>query len=414
VSFRLSQFLRQLFFPNGVLILAGIGALALFTPPAGSSLRLVSGCLAIAAGLLAIRLHSLRAFLITLAIASALLVTTSSATTLSHPLVVLLLACDFALVLLVEDTFFDWEAVGWWCGLLGVQWVALVITSRWSPSFVADVARQSLDLVVVKVGMVEIGTAVVLMMLFLRFMLSLDAVAAGMVWALAALVAGARTNAQDAHTGLALFALGIAAVERSHWIAYHDELTGLPGRRAFNEALASLREQYSIAIVDVDHFKQFNDTFGHDTGDQVLRKVARQLAEVGGGGTAYRCGGEEFAVLFPHHRTQDAATHAEDLRQGIEADVFVARGPARSQRERDDRRSTHTRRKQPAPVVTRVTVSIGLAESTEHTRSTEEVLLAADKALYQAKHNGRNRVEIASVPPTRTRRTPVAQAARPS
>ncbi len=87
----------------------------------------------------------------------------------------------------------------------------------------------------------------------------------------------------------------------------------------------------------------------------------------------------------------------------------MARGPARSNRERADRRETSTRRRQAAPVVTRVTVSIGLAQCVERSRTAEEVILAADKALYQAKHNGRNRVEIEQAPPPRTRRAaPVA------
>ncbi len=322
---------------------------------------------------------------------------------------VLLLAVDFSLVLLVEDTFFDWEAVGWWSGLLGVQWVIFMIASRWAPGFIADVARPTFDLGVMRVGVMDIGIGLVLMMLFLRFMLSLDAVAAGMVWSLAALAAGLRAASADAHLALAVFAMGIAVVERSHWIAYHDELTGLPGRRAFNEALAGLGDRYCIAVVDVDHFKKFNDTFGHDTGDQVLRKVARHLSNVGGGGTAYRCGGEEFAIVFARQGTEESATHVEGMRYAIEQDVFVARGPARSNRDRADRRETTTRRKQPAPVVTRVTVSVGLAECTERKRSAEEVLLAADRALYQAKHNGRNRVEVEQKAPARVRRAaPIA------
>ncbi len=415
MSFRLSQFLRQLFFPNGLLITAGVLALLFYTPSASalSSLRLLSAALAVGAGLLAIRLRSLRVFLIVLAVASSLAVAAMSATVLSHPVLVLLLAVDFALVLLVEDTFFDWEAVGWWCGLLGVQWVAFVIASRWAPAFMNDVARPAFDLGLTRMGLVEVGVGLVLMMLFLRFALSLDAVAAGMVWSLAALAASVRSPGHDAHVALALFAMGIAAVERSHWIAYHDELTGLPGRRAFNEALAGLGESYSIAIVDVDHFKKFNDTFGHDTGDQVLRKVARHLGDVRQG-TAYRCGGEEFAVIFPGLGTEEAVEHAEELRQEIEADVFVARGPARSQRERDERRETVTRRKQPAPVVTRVTVSIGLAENTARARTTEEVILAADKALYQAKHNGRNRVEIAAQAAGRAKRAAALAPSRQS
>lgn len=389
--------MRQLLFPNGLFVLAGLGVLVFFLsePQYQPSLRLLTGALLAASALLAIRLHSLRAFLLILALAAHLAVLAFAPAALARPVMLLLLACDFALALLVDDNFFDWEAVAWWTGLLGVQWVAFIVASRWAPGFMTDVAARSFDLGPVRLGMVELGLAAVLMLLFLRFALSRDAITAGMLWALVALAAGLRSAAAEGNLALAVFAVGIAIVERSHWIAYHDELTGLPGRRAFNEALAGLREPYSIAIVDVDHFKQFNDTFGHDTGDQVLRKVARQLSEVGGGGTAYRCGGEEFAVVFPQRGADETVEHAEALRQSIEADVFVARGPSRSQRERPDRRETSTRRRQPAPVTTRVTVSIGLAECTSRTPTAEKVLLAADKALYAAKHNGRNRVERA-------------------
>ena len=85
----------------------------------------------------------------------------------------------------------------------------------------------------------------------------------------------------------------------SHAMAYRDELTGLPGRRALNERLKMLGGNFTIAMLDVDHFKRFNDTYGHDVGDEVLKLVASRIRRVGGGGTAYRYGGEEFCIVFP-------------------------------------------------------------------------------------------------------------------
>src|SRR4029077_2347935 len=93
--------------------------------------------------------------------------------------------------------------------------------------------------------------------------------------------------------------LAISIVETSYLMAYHDELTGLPSRRAFNDTLERLETPYSIAMVDIDHFKRFNDTYGHATGDEAPRLVSARLARVAGGAHAYRCGGEEFAVVFP-------------------------------------------------------------------------------------------------------------------
>src|SRR6185436_12678910 len=83
-----------------------------------------------------------------------------------------------------------------------------------------------------------------------------------------------------------------ALMQESHRLAFRDELTGLPGRRALDARLRSLPGRYTVAMVDVDHFKKFNDTHGHDIGDQVLKLVGARLAEVGGSGKAFRYGGE--------------------------------------------------------------------------------------------------------------------------
>src|SRR5437660_11210609 len=108
-------------------------------------------------------------------------------------------------------------------------------------------------------------------------------------------------------------------------MAYHDELTQLPSRRALNEALLKMDDTYTIAMVDIDHFKQFNDKYGHDTGDQVLRLVASKLARVSGGGEAYRCGGEEFAIIFPEKTTAGVLGHLEKLRATVETSLLQVR-----------------------------------------------------------------------------------------
>src|SRR5688572_474514 len=110
----------------------------------------------------------------------------------------------------------------------------------------------------------------------------------------------------------------VSLLEESHRLAFRDPLTGLPGRRALEERLRSLGNRFAIAMVDVDHFKKFNDTHGHDIGDQVLKLVGARLAQVGGGGIAYRYGGEEFSVLFPGSSLEDAMPHLEAIRASIE------------------------------------------------------------------------------------------------
>src|SRR5690606_24679223 len=125
-----------------------------------------------------------------------------------------------------------------------------------------------------------------------------------------------------AFTAAAALVLAIAAFQESWNIAYLDQLTELPGRRALDEALARLEGSYTIAMVDVDHFKKFNDSYGHDVGDQVLRMVASQLREVGGGGKAYRYGGEEFTLLFPGRGADEAVAFVDALRAAIARDMF--------------------------------------------------------------------------------------------
>ena len=123
--------------------------------------------------------------------------------------------------------------------------------------------------------------------------------------------------------------LVVSLLAESHRLAFRDTLTGLPGRRALEERLRSLGGRFAIAMVDVDHFKKFNDTHGHDIGDQVLKLVAARLAEVGGGGIAFRYGGEEFSVLFPGSSLEEALPHLEAIRASIEGYRMAVRAPDR-------------------------------------------------------------------------------------
>jgi diguanylate cyclase (GGDEF)-like protein len=218
-------------------------------------------------------------------------------------------------------------------------------------------------------------------------------------WAVCAAFLGLHFGGREGRVFLSsgVLLMAVAMVETGYRLAYHDELTGLPGRRAFHQALLTLAETYSIAMVDVDHFKKFNDTYGHDTGDQVLRMVAARLAQVAGGGRAFRYGGEEFVILFNGLAAADAAEHLEAVRESIATSEFLVRGPDRSGRKRSERRYASPGRK---PVGHRrgtasVTVSIGAAQSGGRLRTPELVIAAADQALYQAKDAGRNRVIVA-------------------
>jgi GGDEF domain-containing protein len=257
-------------------------------------------------------------------------------------------------------------------------------------------------------------------LLLMRFLLLHKPAESGLLWALAAcflaLYFGGVGRIPTAYFAAAAFILAGAVVETSYLLAYHDELTTLPSRRAFHDALLRLQPPYSIAMVDIDHFKRCNDTYGHDTGDQVLRMIASRLAKVSGGGQAYRCGGEEFAILFPGKSTVDIMEHLEKLRAEIEASTLRLRGPERRQEARGpDRRNQRARgraqtghairqlaRTTPSDELS-VTASIGVASSRGANPSAEEVIQAADRALYRAKAAGRNRIETASASRRRVR-----------
>jgi len=156
---------------------------------------------------------------------------------------------------------------------------------------------------------------------------------------------------------------------------------------------------YAIAMCDVDHFKRFNDTYGHDAGDQVLRMVAAKLTQVGGGGRAFRYGGEEFLLVFRGRSAREAEPFVESLRRSIADTGFVLRGPDRPARKPRPARETEPTS---APRVN-ITISIGLAERSKRHSTPELVLDAADATLYRAKEAGRNCLKLDESTPSSSR-----------
>jgi diguanylate cyclase (GGDEF)-like protein len=188
--------------------------------------------------------------------------------------------------------------------------------------------------------------------------------------------------------GAAGIALIVSLVRSSYDMAYYDDLTGLRGRRALNERLRGLGGRYVIAMLDVDHFKRFNDDYGHEAGDEVLRMVAKRIAGVRGGGRAYRYGGEEFCIVFPGKEQQQCLPHLEDLREAVEDYEMVLRD--RKTRPRSKQAGQRQRGTRGAAETVSVTVSIGVAGQDGGHSNPEQVLKVADMALYKAKKKGRN------------------------
>ncbi|MDH4041520.1 MAG: GGDEF domain-containing protein [Gammaproteobacteria bacterium] len=179
-------------------------------------------------------------------------------------------------------------------------------------------------------------------------------------------------------------------LRNTHAMAYRDDLTGLLGRRALGERLDRLGRSYCIAMLDVDHFKKFNDTHGHDVGDEVLRMVSSHISRVDGG-TAYRYGGEEFCVVFPRRSVEEAAAALDVVREQISGYRMSIRDrDRRPVRSRDGARRRGATRLGNSHVA--VTISAGVAQRSEEHPRPDAVVMNADKMLYRAKKAGRNRV----------------------
>ena len=178
----------------------------------------------------------------------------------------------------------------------------------------------------------------------------------------------------------------LAIILNSYNLAYLDELTNLPTRRALKQHMLNLGRRYTLAVVDIDFFKKINDNYGHDVGDQVLRMVAGKLRKVHGGGKAYRFGGEEFVIVFQGKDAGEAMLMLESLRERIASEPFIQRSLLRPKNKPKKPRSRARVQR------INVSVSIGVAEKSPHHDTAQDVLKTADKKLYKAKKTGRNKV----------------------
>ena len=258
-------------------------------------------------------------------------------------------------------------------------WAAQALLSDWLPARYFDWTRLAPAVVIIFSG-------VFLIMLILSLLKPSPQTSAGLgivTMSIIQMHVGYSSSSVNVFSSAALLMCLYAVTQESWRMAYLDELTGLPGRRALREKFEQLSGMYTVAMLDVDHFKKFNDTFGHDCGDTVLQMIAARLRKVSGGGIPYRYGGEEFSILFRNIDVIEAKVHLDVLREQIASTPFVVN---RGSRRRSDRKTSAKKKKS-----VKVTVSIGAVDShANNVASPWDALKRADQALYRAKHKGRN------------------------
>lgn len=223
-----------------------------------------------------------------------------------------------------------------------------------------------------------------------RFIIRKDALEGGFLWALLTLFLayhgtryGWRPTNFFSAAGLILFA---TLLQDSYRKTYRDDLTGLPGRPAYNEAVAGLGGAYSVAVVAVDQLKQYNNVHGKVVGDQVIRSIAPRIAGATADGLLFRVSGEEFTCLFPGKKSAETLATLDRVRKVVEEARCVLKG---KETVRQARRQTDDPTHAPLPL----SVSIGVAERSKPSIPYDQVVRTAYRALYEAKAEGGNRVK---------------------
>jgi diguanylate cyclase (GGDEF)-like protein len=237
-----------------------------------------------------------------------------------------------------------------------------------------------------------IALGVIGLIYFIRLLQTADVLLAGILASLIAITSAIHfvhyPQVATMFIILAEILIIISITVNAYSLAYLDELTNLPSRRALMQNITTLGKRYTIAMVDVDHFKKFNDKYGHDVGDQVLKKLAGQLRNVRGG-KPFRYGGEEFTILFPNKNIDEARLFCDNLCLNVANSPFMLRDKKRPKSKQDEPKQK-VQQDKVTPLTT--TISIGLAERSDEHPTASNVIKHADKALYKAKSNGRNQV----------------------
>jgi diguanylate cyclase (GGDEF)-like protein len=235
-----------------------------------------------------------------------------------------------------------------------------------------------------------------------RFALHRDPLEGGSIWALVAVFLayhGTQYGWQPTNfftiAGLILF---VTLIQASYQRTYRDELTGIPGRLAYEEASSRLRTGYSVAIIGIDKLKQHTNAHGKSVGEQILKVIAPKIQAACTGGQVFRISGEELTLLFPGTSAVETLGPLEQMRKIVETTMLCLRGRERVWEDTRGTRKVGTR-----DCELPVTLSIGVAEHTGDTSSLSLVTKSAYRALYEAKGAGGNVIRrgFAGAQPTR-------------
>jgi diguanylate cyclase (GGDEF)-like protein len=225
-----------------------------------------------------------------------------------------------------------------------------------------------------------------------RFVLHRDPLEAGSFWALAAIFLAYHGRQYGWHPtnffaagGLILF---LSLLQSAHQRTYRDELTGIAGRLAYEEAVGQLGKEFSLAVLAVDQLKSYSNVHGKSVGEQILKLIAPKVQAACQGGRVFRVSGEELTVLFPNHSAVETLAALEAVRKIIATTSLILRG--RDRVLEDVHGGSHMgSRDHQLPV----TASVGVAEKINDAATVSLVLKAAYRALYEAKSAGGNNVK---------------------
>ena len=232
-----------------------------------------------------------------------------------------------------------------------------------------------------------------------RFLLERNPLDGGALWGLMTVFTAfqslqygwSATNFLSA-AGLILF---LTLVQASHQRTYRDDLTGIPGKLAYEQAVGNLGQKYVLAVVGIDQLKQYGNQHGKPVSEQLLRLIAPKIVAAAGSGKVYRLAGEEFTILFPRKTVTDTLVTLEAIRKAVGQATLYLRG---QDRVREGPRASRARSGHDQLLLT---ASIGVAEAGDSRSSLGLATKTAYRALYEAKGEGGNLVKRGTVTPDR-------------